>query len=165
MNEEKKSWVGNREAASQATGLTIDHLKACKVLGCPHAQGRYYPKEIVEWYNTNKEQVEEYLQTSNQSEPKGYWKERKEKALAITAEINLQTLQKKTLDKEKTLALLKAVFSAIEIQLRNQPQELQHKLLGNSITDIGVNISKYNDNMIVMLHKTLEGLTSGNSIK
>lgn len=141
--------VSTKEAAANSLGLTVEHIKACKKLGSPACStaGRYYLKELAKWYEDNKEAVTEYLEERPKEAGEGfaYWKERKEKANAIIAEITSKKLQGNTLDKEKVIQFLKQVSGSQAILLRNLSQELPHKLLGKDITSLQVELSKSYD--------------------
>lgn len=150
--------VANLKAAVTASGIPIDHIRAAKALACPacSASGRYDVEPLKEWYAANKTSVLEYLAKDSQGKKTGNkWKERKERAQALIAEIELRDRESKALDKDKTIAFLKQIASSQAIVLRNQAQELPHRLLGKSITDMGIILSKSYDDVCAIFNTTL----------
>jgi hypothetical protein len=147
----------NRTALSLAKGISIPHIKAAKALGCDgiRPNGRIYWLEFQPWYEKNKQSIVEYVEDTGESKTRDYWKERKEKAQALIAEIQLQELQGNTLLRQKAIASMNQVFGSMAIILRNMAQDLPHKLLGKNITDLQVELSKAYDEIC---NKGLESL-------
>lgn len=147
-------------ALSRAKDIPVDHLKAAKHLNCSgySPSGRWTWTEFDLWYQANREAVLEYVE-ENQSDSgdNGAWKARKERAQALIAEIQLRELQGRTLDKEKVVKLLKSISSSQSIVLRNMAQELPHKLLGKSLTETQVILTKaYEDVCKLLQHPITE---------
>lgn len=156
--------VSTKEAVALALNIPVDHVKVIKKLGCPAAAstGRYYIKELSKWYEQNKDAVIEFLEDDNKngsSEGLGYWKERKEKANAIIAEITQKELELRTLDKDEIIAWLKQVSGSQAILLRSMSQNLPHKLLGKNITELQVELSTAYDVVCNVFKKELDKWT------
>ena len=152
----------SRKGLSLAKGIPIEQIKAAHEL---HAEGirpngRIYWKEFEPWYLKHKEAIEEYLEDSDKSKTDKTWKERKDRAMALIAEIQLQNLQMNTLDKEQVITFLKQVSSAQAIVLRNMSQDLPHRLLGKDITTIQLELSKAYDSVCSIFAESLETWTT-----
>jgi hypothetical protein len=148
--------VTTARAASTALGIDVSHIMATKKLGCPHSQDRYYLNELREWYQNNKDEVIEFVQDNTTTNKNGEWKQRKERAQALIAEINLKELEKKTLDKDKVISFLKQIAGSQAILLRNMAQELPHKLLGKDLTNMQIELNKAYDNICSKFKESLD---------
>lgn len=152
----------NRKALSLAKGIPITHIKAAKALSCEgiRPNGRIYWAEFEPWYNDNRGAIDEYLEdNAADATAKGAWKERKERAQALIAEIELRDRERKTLDKDKVTAFLKQIAGSQAIILRNQAQELPPRLLGKSITEMGVILAKSYDDVCSIFKEGLDKWT------
>lgn len=154
--------VTKLEAAAKLSGIPADHIKAAKALACPayNSSGKYDIELLKTWYAANKDKVTEYLDKNKDSgKAKSKWKDRKERAQALIAEIDLADRSSKTLDKDKTIAFLKQIASSQAIVLKNQAQELPHKLLGKNITDMQVILAKSYDDVCGVFNGSLDKWT------
>jgi len=152
-------------AFARLVNLPIEEINACKQLNCPlfPATGRYYltrdGNKFFDWYNKNKDKIDEYLETNPdapKSKTKSEWKERKERAQALIAEMDLRDRQEQTLDKNKVISFLKRIEGSRNIMVRSKEQELPHRLLGKSLTEMGVILSKSNDEICNLFLDALE---------
>jgi hypothetical protein len=156
--ENKEEIFTNRKALSLAKGIPIDHIKAAKALSCAgiRPNGRIYWVEFEPWYKQNLPAIEEYLEENDpQTTGRGVWKERKERALALIAEIELRDREQKTLDKDKVLAFIKQIAGSQAIVLRNMAQDLPPRLLGKNITEMGVILSENYDEVCGIFNDSL----------
>ena len=152
----------NRTALSLAKGIPLGHIKAAKALNCEgiRPNGRIYWDEFEPWYKQNLEQIKEYLEDNESATTgKGVWKERKERAQALIAEIELRDREQKTLDKDKVTAFLKQIAGSQAIVLRNMAQELPSRLLGKNITEMGVILSDSYDDVCRIFRESLDKWT------
>ena len=156
MTKQKLTTVTTKEAVSSVLGIPIAHVKALKKMGCPAAaiSGRYYLKEITDWYKKNKEAVLDYCEDNKSANSQGmtHWKTRRAKAECLIAEIHLAEKQRNSLDKETTVKFLRKISDAQTNLFRQMSQALPAKLLNKNITEIGIEIGNAND----LLCKTLQ---------
>jgi len=145
-------YVSNAQAAALALNIPIDHIKACRKLECPSAQGRYYIKQLAVWYEAHKQDVLEYLEDNNSSDNDN-WKSRKERAQALIAEMDLKDREGKTLNKDKVIMTLKSIVDAQSIMLRVRQQELPLRLIGKDIPSMQKELM-YSDEKFLSLLKT-----------
>jgi hypothetical protein len=148
----------NRTALSVAKGIPIAHIKAAKALSCDGIKpnGRIYWVEFEPWYKKNLPAITEYLEDNVASQPKGYWKDRKDKAQALIADIQLLQLQGDTLIRASAISSVNQMLGSMAIQLKNIAQDYPHKLLGKGITEMQVELSKAYDEIC---SKGLESLS------
>jgi len=140
--------ASNRTQLSLALGIPLEHVKAAKALNCPAMSynGRVNVDEFKRWYVSHKDSILEYLEDSKDNKaPKGTWKERKERALALIAEIELKERQGNTLDKNKTIGSVNSIFNSMAIMLRDMAKDYPPKLLGKNINEMQVILSKMFD--------------------
>jgi hypothetical protein len=152
---------GSFKVLSLAKGIPIDHIRAAKNLAADgiRTSGRIHWSEFGPWYAKNKEVVEEYIKEEESNKGPSdisEWKERKERANALIAEIQLKNLQNNTLDKDSVIAFLKTISSSQAIMLRNMSQELPHRLLGKGITDMQIELSKSYDAICAIFKSSLD---------
>jgi hypothetical protein len=154
--------VSTRQAVSAALCIPIEHVKAIKALDCPGCPttGRYYLKEIKEWYDKNLDKVIEYCEDNTSIDNNGEWKKRKERAQALIAEIQLQTLQGNILDKNKTIMSIKRLLDSMAIMLKSMSQTLPHKVLGKGITETQIELDKSYDEICKIGLKELNGFNT-----
>jgi len=148
----------NRTALSLAKNIPVEHIKAAKALNCEgiRPNGRIYWSEFEPWYNENLPSIQEYLEDNAPTQGgKGVWKERKERALALIAEIELKDRENKTLDKDKVTAFLKQISGSQAIILRNLANELAPKLLGKGLTEINIILDGAYDSVCAVFSKEL----------
>jgi hypothetical protein len=137
----RKQVFGSIKACSKATGIPIGVLQTAKLhpdsvhgVNGFHQSGRIYWEKLEPWLEQHKEELETLSEESL-----AHWKTRKTKADALIAEIELDEAKKKTCSKEEVRALLKKISSAQMAMLKARlTQELPPKLLGLSVTEIGV---------------------------
>lgn len=157
----KKEIFTSMSLLSKAKGISLDELRACRELNCDGTKpnGRWYWEDFSKWYEQNKNAVKEYLLEQAKEDNNGEWKQRKERAQALIAEIQLKELEGKTLDKDKVAGRIKAIASAQSIMLRNTSQELPHKLLGKNLTDMQVILTKSYEDICNLFQSAIEDWT------
>jgi hypothetical protein len=150
----------SRKQLSNAHSIPIEHLKAAKELNCEgEKNNRWKWIEFEPWYKANIVAIQEYLADKEPDESKGEWKQRKERAQALIAEIELKVKQGKTLDKDKVISLVKSISASQSIMLRNIAQELPHRLLGKDLTEIQILLTKSYEDICRLFQKPLSDWT------
>lgn len=152
---------------SLVKGIPEEHLTAARHLGAEgFVNHRIHWDKFGPWYEKNKAVVEQYLAETQQidgDDDRGKLlreKARKEKYLADIAEIEALERKRKTLNKEEVIAFIKSIANSQSILLRNQSQELPHKLLGKNITEMGVIL---NNSFQDICSKIQQGIEKWNS--
>jgi len=151
--------VSTRQAVALCLNIPLEHVKVAKELACPAAAstGRYYLKEFKEWYDLNLPSILEYLDDKGAAaKTNNEWKQRKERALALIAEIELREREFKTLDKDKTIARLKQILGSQAIILRNFAQDLPPRLLGKNVTEMGIILATAYDDVCNLFSESLD---------
>ena len=133
-------WVRSMAAAAEVLNVDLSLIKAAKrhssFQQCFHVNGKVNVEEL-------KILLPQYeIELRESAEDIGglaEWKTRKTKADALMAEIELEELKKKYLQKEEVIAFLKQIASSQRALLKSKMvHELPSKLLGLNVTEMSV---------------------------
>lgn len=131
-----RQWFASMDQCSVETGISKPHLRIAKKFNAPgfDQAGRIDWVEFEPWWEANKEEVLEVDEDTLHQ-----WKTRKTKAEALTAEIELEEMRQRSLDREEVRAYINQIASAQKALLRSTLcNELPSKLLGLGVTEMSV---------------------------
>jgi hypothetical protein len=135
MTQDKNAFP-SMEAAASAKGFDKNLLKIAKRMGADgfrQNNGIYWP-DFEKWYADHESEV---LAKAEAAATK--WKQRKERADALLAELKLEGLQGRYVDKEQVKTLLRGIAGAQKALLRGRLcDELPPRLLGLGVVEMTV---------------------------
>jgi hypothetical protein len=136
VKEDQTKTYLSQDVLSNELDIPKGLLRLAKKSGCPgfEASGRIHWDVAEPWFNQHRVELEDELEDNLLK-----WKTRKTKAEAITAEMELEELKEKYVDKEEAKAFLKQIASATKAVLKSKlTQELPPRLLGLGITEMSL---------------------------